>query len=225
MGWSERQLAMLGEMGVRVWQVPPAVPEAPLPPLAPAPAAEARVEVAAPASRPLPRPEAARPPVAPPLPTAAVPSIGTLGWEPLREAVAGCTACKLCEDRQQAVVGIGHERAHWMIVGEAPGEQEDREGEPFVGKPGELLDNMLRAVGLTRHDAPPGEQVYLTHAVKCRPSGNRGAAPTCGARSPWCGRASSSPWAAWRCSPCCRAASRWAACAAGCTAATRCRWS
>ena len=175
MGWSERQLAMLGEMGVRVWQVPPAVPEAsPLSP-PPAPAAEARIEAAAPTPRPVPRPEATRPPVAPPLPAAAVSAVATLAWEPLREAVAACTACKLCEDRQQAVYGIGHERAHWMIVGEAPGEQEDREGEPFVGKPGELLDNMLRAVGLTRHDAPPEEQVYLTHAVKCRPSGNRGA--------------------------------------------------
>ena len=71
-----------------------------------------------------------------------------MDWPALREAVAGCRACGLCESRTQTVFGVGHPQAHWMIVGEAPGEQEDLQGEPFVGAAGQLLDNMLRALGL-----------------------------------------------------------------------------
>ena len=100
-----------------------------------------------------------------------------LGWGALREAVATCTACRLCEGRRQTVFGVGNERAHWMIVGEAPGEQEDLQGEPFVGKSGQLLDSMLRAIGLTRGDAEPQRQVYIANTVKCRPPGNRNPAP------------------------------------------------
>ncbi len=100
-----------------------------------------------------------------------------LGWPALREAVAGCTACVLCERRTQTVFGVGHERAHWLIVGEAPGEQEDLEGEPFVGKSGQLLDNMLRAIGLSREAGPPEAQAYIANAVKCRPPGNRNPTP------------------------------------------------
>jgi DNA polymerase len=103
--------------------------------------------------------------------------VATLGWPALREAVASCTACKLCEGRRQTVFGVGHERAHWMIVGEAPGEQEDKQGEPFVGPSGRLLDNMLRAIGLTRGAAEPARQVYIANTVKCRPPGNRNPAP------------------------------------------------
>jgi DNA polymerase len=96
----------------------------------------------------------------------------------LREAVASCRACALCESRQQTVFGVGHLRAHWMIVGEAPGEQEDRQGEPFVGPAGQLLDNMLRAIGLTRAEAPPARQVYIANTLKCRPPKNRNPEPT-----------------------------------------------
>jgi DNA polymerase len=100
-----------------------------------------------------------------------------MDWPALREAVAGCTACKLCTGRKQTVFGVGNPRAHWMIVGEAPGEQEDLQGEPFVGKSGQLLDNMLRAVGLTRGEAAPEAQVYIANTVKCRPPGNRNPEP------------------------------------------------
>jgi len=75
------------------------------------------------------------------------------------------------------VFGTGNLHAHWMIVGEAPGEQEDREGEPFVGKSGQLLDNMLRAIGLTRKEADAATQVYIANTLKCRPPGNRNPAP------------------------------------------------
>jgi len=104
-------------------------------------------------------------------------TVAALGWPELREAVAACTACKLCEGRRQTVFGVGHPRAHWMIVGEAPGEQEDRQGEPFVGKSGQLLDNMLRAIALTRGEAEPARQVYIANTIKCRPPGNRNPEP------------------------------------------------
>jgi uracil-DNA glycosylase family 4 len=105
------------------------------------------------------------------------PDIAGLGWPALREAVASCRACGLCESRRQTVFGVGHPRAHWMIVGEAPGEQEDLRGEPFVGPAGQLLDAMLRALGLTRADAPPERQVYIANTLKCRPPRNRNPEP------------------------------------------------
>ena len=73
--------------------------------------------------------------------------------------------------------GVGNPRAHWMVVGEAPGEQEDRQGEPFVGKSGQLLDSMLRAIGLTRGEADAVRQVYIANTLKCRPPGNRDPKP------------------------------------------------
>jgi DNA polymerase len=91
--------------------------------------------------------------------------------------VASCRACALCESRQQTVFGVGHLQAHWMIVGEAPGEQEDRQGEPFVGESGKLLDNMLRALGLTRDEGPPERQVFIANTLKCRPPKNRNPVP------------------------------------------------
>jgi DNA polymerase len=111
-------------------------------------------------------------------------AVAGMGWDALREAVVACTACGLCKGRRQAVFGVGNRRAHWMIVGEAPGEQEDIQGEPFVGKSGQLLDNMLRAIGLGRAD-PPGidadaaaaRQVYIANTIKCRPPGNRNPEP------------------------------------------------
>jgi DNA polymerase len=111
--------------------------------------------------------------------------IATLDWPALRATVAACRACGLCESRRQTVFGAGHPRAHWMIVGEAPGEQEDLRGEPFVGPAGQLLDNMLRALGLTRAEAAPedqpplepAQQAYIANTLKCRPPRNRNPEP------------------------------------------------
>ena len=176
MRWSERQVAMLREMGVRVW-APPDEPA-----LAQAEADEAEtIAVVSPAgTAPAPARALANTPrpVVIAAPAATLPTgIATMGWPELRATVAACTACTLCAGRTQTVFGVGHERAHWMIVGEAPGEQEDRQGEPFVGKSGQLLDNMLRAVRLTRGEAEPARQVYIANTLKCRPPGNRNPAP------------------------------------------------
>jgi DNA polymerase len=103
--------------------------------------------------------------------------IASLDWPALRAAVAACTACGLCRSRRQTVFGVGHEQARWMVVGEAPGEQEDLKGEPFVGPAGKLLDAMLHAVGLTRDEAPPERQVYIANTLKCRPPRNRNPEP------------------------------------------------
>ncbi len=86
--------------------------------------------------------------------------------------VATCEACGLCRTRTNTVFGVGDERAEWMIVGEAPGAEEDARGEPFVGQAGRLLDSMLAAVALRR-----GENVYIANVLKCRPPGNRNPEP------------------------------------------------
>ena len=107
--------------------------------------------------------------------------IATLDWPALRAAVAACTACALHQSRRQTVFGTGHPQAQWMIVGEAPGEQEDRQGEPFVGPAGQLLDHMLQALGLTRAEQgeglEPARQVYIANTLKCRPPRNRNPEP------------------------------------------------
>jgi uracil-DNA glycosylase len=89
-------------------------------------------------------------------------------WEGLRAAVASCRRCRLCETRTQTVFGVGPLRAPLMVVGEAPGADEDAQGEPFVGRAGKLLDEMLRAIGRSRR-----EDTYVANVVKCRPPGNR----------------------------------------------------
>ncbi len=165
MRWDERQLALLREIGVRLWLTPDAVVTGA--PVAQA-TAPARVTPAAPAG-----PTLAAPPEAPTAQPERADSVASMDWPALREAAAGCTACALCEGRHEPVFGVGNPRAHWMIVGEAPGDAEDAQGEPFVGKAGQLLDNMLQAIGLTRGKAAPAQQVYIAHAVKCRPPGNR----------------------------------------------------
>ena len=86
--------------------------------------------------------------------------------------MAACTRCTLSATRTQTVFGVGNQQAQWLIVGEAPGAEEDRQGEPFVGRAGQLLNSMLRAVGLAR------EQVYIANVLKCRPPGNRDPSPT-----------------------------------------------
>jgi uracil-DNA glycosylase len=158
MGWTERQRDMLAAMGVRLFERGLA---AVMPELAPTPA-----------------------PVTAPAPRAAAPAvvnlradIAALDWPALRQAVAGCRACALCESRRQTVFGVGNPQARLMIVGEAPGEQEDAQGEPFVGQAGKLLDNMLRALGLTRAADTPERQVFIVNTLKCRPPRNRNPEP------------------------------------------------
>ncbi|MDO9243523.1 MAG: uracil-DNA glycosylase [Rhodocyclaceae bacterium] len=95
-------------------------------------------------------------------------TIAALGWDELPQAVADCQACALCKTRKQAVLGVGDRAADWLFVGEGPGADEDERGEPFVGKAGKLLDNMLAAIDLKR-----GKGVYIANVVKCRPPDNR----------------------------------------------------
>jgi DNA polymerase len=105
-------------------------------------------------------------------PAAASSDQGAMSWENLRTAVAVCRNCRLCEARNQAVLGVGDVNADWLFVGEGPGAEEDQRGEPFVGQAGKLLDNMLAGIGLKR-----GSDVYIANAVKCRPPENRTPAP------------------------------------------------
>ena len=93
-------------------------------------------------------------------------------WIPLKAAVSGCTKCGLHKTRTQTVFGVGDENADWMLIGEAPGAEEDRLGDPFVGQAGKLLDNMLAAIGLSRR-----KNVYIANVLKCRPPGNRNPTP------------------------------------------------
>jgi uracil-DNA glycosylase len=165
----DRQRAMLREMNVEVWwpkpatlvEEPPAQIVKPQSVVAPAVRAER-----APAMSPV------RPAQSSSVPTSA----SILSWPDLQQAVASCQACTLCEGRQNTVFGVGQAatdvqsapQVDWLIVGEAPGENEDRTGEPFVGQAGQLLDNMLKAMGLSRRD-----NVYIVNVIKCRPPGNR----------------------------------------------------
>jgi DNA polymerase len=95
-----------------------------------------------------------------------------MDWAELKAAVAGCTACELHKTRTQTVFGVGDEKADWLFIGEAPGADEDAQGEPFVGQAGKLLDNMLKSIGLKR-----GDNVYIANVVKSRPPGNRNPLP------------------------------------------------
>ena len=90
-----------------------------------------------------------------------------MDWTALRETVSDCRICPLHQSRTQTVFGVGDQNADWMIIGEAPGAEEDRRGEPFVGRAGQLLDEMLRAVGLNR------DTVFIANVLKCRPPNNR----------------------------------------------------
>lgn len=105
----------------------------------------------------------------------------SMDWEELRTTVAACTRCALCKTRTQTVFGVGSPSAHWMLIGEAPGAEEDARGEPFVGQAGRLLDNMLAAVGLTRAaggETRGAQRVYIANVLKCRPPGNRNPEPS-----------------------------------------------
>ena len=98
--------------------------------------------------------------------------IAMLDWSELEACVSACERCRLCEKRTNTVFGVGDRAAEWMLIGEAPGENEDKQGEPFVGQAGRLLDSMMRALALAR-----GENVYIANVVKCRPPGNRNPEP------------------------------------------------
>jgi DNA polymerase len=94
-------------------------------------------------------------------------AIAAKGFDGLRAEVAACTRCALHASRTQAVFGVGNPEADWMVIGEAPGAEEDRRGEPFVGRAGKLLDEMLRAIRQSR------STVFIANILKCRPPGNR----------------------------------------------------
>ena len=170
MNLDPRQHAMLEAMGVRLWQPPVTQAHDNTVPVA-------RTAITRVTSPSAPRPGQASPPAsAPPRPIIEAASAAGLGWSELQASVASCQACGLCQGRKQTVFGTGDKQARWLVVGEAPGEQEDLRGVPFVGESGQLLDNMLKAVGLSRTGA--GEQgVFITNALKCRPPDNRNPQP------------------------------------------------
>ena len=93
-------------------------------------------------------------------------------WDRLRSEVATCTLCGLHTSRTQGVFGVGNPQAQWLVIGEAPGAEEDRRGEPFVGRAGQLLDAMLKAIGLSRET-----NVFIANVLKSRPPGNRDPKP------------------------------------------------
>jgi uracil-DNA glycosylase len=153
-----RRLRYLRALGVEPWRLRTTAVNAP---------AAAPMAVAEPA------PAAPRAPDPAPARTAAVAAPGTpiavpADWEGLQAAVAVCRMCRLCETRTNTVFGVGPRGAPLMVVGEGPGADEDARGEPFVGRAGKLLDEMLRAIGRSRE-----RDTFIANVVKCRPPGNR----------------------------------------------------
>jgi len=111
--------------------------------------------------------------LAPAIKAAALPAVAAnLDWDELRAAVAACQRCDLHATRTQTVFGVGNPQARWMFIGEAPGAEEDKQGEPFVGRAGQLLTSMIRALGLRRED------VFIANVLKCRPPDNRDPKPS-----------------------------------------------
>ena len=181
----DRQRAMLAEMGVRVWWPQSPAQAEPVTAVA-SPAPEVKVQAAAvgpvtaPAAVARAAPPAAPVPAVPAVVAKPVPAVAMkpladgverMDWAALQETAAACQACDLCAQRKKSVFGVGDVQANWMVIGEAPGEEEDAQGEPFVGQSGQLLDNMLKAVGLSRK-AQGDAGVYIANAIKCRPPGN-----------------------------------------------------
>ena len=176
----QRQRAMLAEMGVRVWSPLSEAPVMDAPvveieqPHGFVAAGELATQAIADAIKPAPiliqRPD----------------GIDQMDWSTLHTTVSGCQACSLCSSRQHTVFGVGAPavagqapQVDWLIVGETPGEEEDLQGEPFVGQVGQLLDNMLGAMKLSRTGARTAEGggVYIANVLKCRPPGNRNPKP------------------------------------------------
>lgn len=142
-----RKLAMLARMGVDVWRERSAAVDDGLALAADAHAASARLS------------------------ENSGPAPATLDWTALVACVADCRRCELHQSRTQTVFGVGDRAARWLVVGEAPGAEEDKRGEPFVGRAGSLLNAMLAAIGL------PREAVFITNILKCRPPQNRDPGP------------------------------------------------
>ena len=178
----QRQRAMLAEMGVRVWspmeepQVSE-VPSASSVTSAPTALTQTPVRVAPTVNAPVTR-------AATPVLLQRPEGIDQMDWPTLQHTVSQCQACSLCGTRHNTVFGVGAHAEHaqapqvdWLIVGEAPGENEDLQGEPFVGQAGQLLDNILSAMGLSRQGEGQGAGVYITNVLKCRPPGNRNPKP------------------------------------------------
>jgi DNA polymerase len=191
----DRQRAMLAEMGVRVWwpqrtdgaageqpqvhtQAPAQTQATPISPSVTAPVAVLATPTQRPAA-PTPAPALVPKPAAEVLvgkPLAD--GVDQMDWATLQTTVATCQACDLCAHRQQAVFGVGDVQADWMFIGDPQVEAEGQQGEPFVGQAKQLLDNMLKAVGLSREATTEGPGgVYLTSSLKCRLPGSRNPSP------------------------------------------------
>lgn len=164
---SPRQARYLDALGVARYERRAPTQQATPEPVAPTTVAEGPQAVRAP-------PDPGRPALITPATSVPIVPIGdsAAAWSQLTAQIATCTACGLSRTRTKTVPGVGDRRADWLIIGEAPGADEDASGEPFVGRAGKLLDAMLRAVGLSRQRG-----VYITNIVKCRPPNNRDPAP------------------------------------------------
>ena len=164
----KQQLAYLEAMGIQAWQSRRSA------------AASADVAAESPLSAPVePLVQESPPPESPP-PAAAVaarvpererPDVTGMDWDALEASVSQCQLCALYTSRTHTVFGVGNRHADWLVIGEAPGKDEDQQGEPFVGRAGQLLNAMLLAVGL------PREQAYIANILKCRPPNNRDPRP------------------------------------------------
>jgi uracil-DNA glycosylase len=197
----QRQRAMLAEMGVRVWapQEEPQVSEVPsAATVTSAPTAASQVH---PSTQTAAAKQTVTSPATPQVPARVAPTVNApvahtpilvqrpegidqMDWPTLQHTVSQCQACSLCGTRHNTVFGVGAKaepaqapQVDWLIVGEAPGENEDLQGEPFVGQAGQLLDNILSAMGLSRQGEGQGAGVFITNVLKCRPPGNRNPKP------------------------------------------------
>ncbi len=172
-----RRLAYLRALDVDVWErrdLPRAEPAALTPDIAanPQQAEPARSAAVSAAVHPIGRPSAVRALAPQESPAVYDPGHAAgLDWEALEQAIRGCQRCPLHQTRTQGVVGVGNRQASWLVIGEAPGMDEDRQGEPFVGRAGQLLNSMLKAMGLARGD------VYIANILKSRPPNNRDPRP------------------------------------------------
>lgn len=152
--WFAQHPAMLARAEQMAKPAPaPLAPSLPMPPEPPAIPAQPMPETAA---------------TAPAQPPVAISPIPLQDWNALEQTVAACQNCRLCQTRTRTAFGRGNPKARWLLIGEAPGENEDKQGLPFVGRAGQLLDNMLAASGLDRD-----RDVYIANVIKCRPPGNR----------------------------------------------------
>ena len=162
-----RRLEYLEVMGIQAWSLR----------ASPAGVAEAEATGDAAGAAPTPPQEAESLPAersGAAVPVAEMPQrsdVSGLDWDELQARVAGCTLCELHSSRTQTVFGVGNRAADWLVIGEAPGKDEDQQGEPFVGRAGQLLNAMLQAIGLKRG------QVYIANILKCRPPNNRDPKP------------------------------------------------